>query len=68
MRRGGQGQSESERELLKGIWKLGEVDGDVDGESERDSDLDLSGRCQTTTKTFSELKMTERQKGDVFLV
>ena len=29
-------------------------------------DLDLSGRCQTMTKTFEELEMTERQKGDLF--
>ena len=44
MRRGGQTQSESERELPKRIWKLGKVDGDADGESERDSDSDSSGR------------------------
>ena len=42
------------------------MDGDVDGESERDLDLDSSGRCQMTTKTFRRLKTTERQKGDVF--
>ena len=65
-RRGGVRQSESERELLRRIWKLGEVDGDMDGESKRDSDPDSSGRCRMMTKTFRGLKTTERQKGDIF--
>ena len=65
-RRDGQRQSKSKRELPKRIQKLGEVDGDTDGESERDLDPDSSGRCQTMTKTFRRLKTTERQKGDVF--
>ncbi|KAN0078262.1 hypothetical protein V8E55_010319 [Tylopilus felleus] len=59
-------QSETEMELLKRIRKLGEADGNVDGESERDPDPDLSGRCRTTTMTFRRLKTTERQKGDIF--
>ena len=66
MRRGGQRQSESKRELLKGIRKLGEADGEADGKSEGDLDPDSSGRCQTTTKTFRRLRTTERQKEDIF--
>ena len=66
MRRGGQRQSQSKRELPKGIRKLGEADGNVDGESKRDLDPDSSGRCRTTTKTFRRLRTTERQKEDIF--
>ena len=55
-----------EKGWLKRIQKLSDADGDVDGESKRDPDPDLSGRYQTMTKTFKRLKTTERQKGDVF--
>ena len=34
-----------EKGWLKTIWNLGEADGHVDGESERDSDPDSSARC-----------------------